>query len=106
MPRAGGTGGALGNREHAGPKRVLLLSQVSLADGENSHAALGTRHNVQGSRAPIARVDWRKSPRWSNLFASTILGPRLAMIGVLANQADVPTVREFFELFKTPWEFY
>jgi hypothetical protein len=28
------------------------------------------------------------------------------MIGVLANQADVPIVREFFELFKTPWEFY
>jgi peptidoglycan/xylan/chitin deacetylase (PgdA/CDA1 family) len=28
------------------------------------------------------------------------------MIGVLANDADHPVVREFFELFKTPWEFY
>ena len=28
------------------------------------------------------------------------------MIGVLANQAEVSVVREFFELFKTPWELY
>jgi len=28
------------------------------------------------------------------------------MIGVLANPAEHDTVREFFELFKTPWEFY
>jgi hypothetical protein len=28
------------------------------------------------------------------------------MIGVIANQSDHPVVREFFELFKTPWEFY
>jgi hypothetical protein len=28
------------------------------------------------------------------------------MIGVLARVSDVPVVREFFELFKTPWEFY
>jgi peptidoglycan/xylan/chitin deacetylase (PgdA/CDA1 family) len=28
------------------------------------------------------------------------------MIGVLANDADHPVVREFFELFKTPWEFH
>jgi peptidoglycan/xylan/chitin deacetylase (PgdA/CDA1 family) len=28
------------------------------------------------------------------------------MIGVLANEADHPVVREFFELFKTTWEFY
>src|ERR1700731_2612546 len=30
----------------------------------------------------------------------------LAMIGVIANPADHDVVREFFELFKTPWEFY
>ncbi|MDE3180150.1 MAG: hypothetical protein KGM47_10900 [Acidobacteriota bacterium] len=28
------------------------------------------------------------------------------MIGVIANQLEHPVVREFFELFKTPWEFY
>jgi hypothetical protein len=28
------------------------------------------------------------------------------MIGVIANAADQTVVREFFELFKTPWEFY
>jgi hypothetical protein len=28
------------------------------------------------------------------------------MIGVLASEAAHPVVREFFELFKTPWEFY
>src|SRR5687767_6641915 len=28
------------------------------------------------------------------------------MIAVLANETDHPIVREFFELFKTPWEFY
>jgi hypothetical protein len=28
------------------------------------------------------------------------------MIGVIANSSDSPAVREFFELFKTPWEFY
>jgi hypothetical protein len=28
------------------------------------------------------------------------------MIGVIANESDVHVVREFFELFKTPWEFY
>ena len=28
------------------------------------------------------------------------------MLGVIANSSDGPVVREFFELFKTPWEFY
>src|SRR5437868_14405950 len=28
------------------------------------------------------------------------------MIGVVADSPDRPVVREFFELFKTPWEFY
>src|ERR1700743_1521516 len=28
------------------------------------------------------------------------------MIGVIAKPADHPVVREFFELFKTPWEHY
>lgn len=28
------------------------------------------------------------------------------MIGVIANPSEHPLVREFFELFKTPWEFY
>jgi len=28
------------------------------------------------------------------------------MISVIANEADWPVVREFFELFKTPWRFY
>ena len=28
------------------------------------------------------------------------------MIGVLANPSETPAVLEFFELFKTPWEFY
>src|SRR5215469_13227141 len=28
------------------------------------------------------------------------------MIGVIANPAEHAVVREFFELFKTPWEFY
>jgi hypothetical protein len=28
------------------------------------------------------------------------------MIGVIANPEDEPVVREFFELFKTPWEWY
>src|SRR5215471_12823094 len=28
------------------------------------------------------------------------------MIGVIANSSQHSTVREFFELFKTPWEFY
>src|SRR5208282_796204 len=28
------------------------------------------------------------------------------MIGVIASPADHDVVREFFELFKTPWEFY
>jgi peptidoglycan/xylan/chitin deacetylase (PgdA/CDA1 family) len=30
----------------------------------------------------------------------------LAMIGVIADSADHGVVREFFELFKTPWEFF
>jgi hypothetical protein len=30
----------------------------------------------------------------------------MAMIGVIANPAEHDVVREFFELFKTPWEFY
>ena len=29
-----------------------------------------------------------------------------AMISVLASEADQPVVREFFELFKTPWRFH
>ena len=28
------------------------------------------------------------------------------MIGVIADSAEQDVVREFFELFKTPWEFY
>src|SRR5208283_28686 len=28
------------------------------------------------------------------------------MIGVVANPSDCAVIREFFELFKTPWEFY
>ncbi len=28
------------------------------------------------------------------------------MIGVLADSSERPVVSEFFELFKTPWEFY
>ena len=28
------------------------------------------------------------------------------MIGVIANPSERPIVSEFFELFKTPWEFY
>ena len=28
------------------------------------------------------------------------------MIGVIADPAEHDVVREFFELFKTPWEFY
>ena len=28
------------------------------------------------------------------------------MIGVIANPSERPIVNEFFELFKTPWEFY
>ena len=28
------------------------------------------------------------------------------MIGVIAKRADASVVRELFELFKTPWEFY
>jgi hypothetical protein len=28
------------------------------------------------------------------------------MISILASEADRPVVREFFELFKTPWQFY
>ena len=28
------------------------------------------------------------------------------MIGVIADSAEQNVVREFFELFKTPWEFY
>src|SRR5580704_11169038 len=28
------------------------------------------------------------------------------MIGIIADPADHVVVREFFELFKTPWEFY
>jgi len=28
------------------------------------------------------------------------------MIGVVANEAEHPVIAEFFELFKTPWEFY
>ncbi len=31
---------------------------------------------------------------------------RLIMIGVAANPVEFEAVREFFELFKTPWEFY
>src|SRR5437660_8539443 len=30
----------------------------------------------------------------------------LAMIGVIADPAEHSVVSEFFELFKTPWEFY
>jgi len=28
------------------------------------------------------------------------------MVGVIANDSDAPVVHEFFELFKTPWEYY
>ena len=28
------------------------------------------------------------------------------MIGVIAREKQAPAAREFFELFKTPWEFY
>ena len=28
------------------------------------------------------------------------------MIGVIVNSSERPVVSEFFELFKTPWEFY
>ena len=28
------------------------------------------------------------------------------MIAVIAERSDLPVVQEFFELFKTPWEFY
>src|SRR5215469_9584017 len=30
----------------------------------------------------------------------------LEMIGVIADPSEHPVVREFFELFKTPWELY
>ena len=29
-----------------------------------------------------------------------------AMLGVVADSAEQHVVQEFFELFKTPWEFY
>jgi peptidoglycan/xylan/chitin deacetylase (PgdA/CDA1 family) len=38
--------------------------------------------------------------------ASSIAWVRAKMIGVVANSADHSTVVEFFELFKTPWEFW
>ena len=28
------------------------------------------------------------------------------MIGIIANKSEKNIVKEFFELFKTPWEFY
>lgn len=35
-----------------------------------------------------------------------IVGSETSMIGVVANREEHEVVREFFELFKTPWEFY
>jgi peptidoglycan/xylan/chitin deacetylase (PgdA/CDA1 family) len=43
----------------------------------------------------------RKLPAGSSLEQH-----RLIMIGVAASPAEFDAVREFFELFKTPWEFY
>src|SRR4029450_12076713 len=34
------------------------------------------------------------------------LRQNLRVIGVIANPSDERIVREFFELFKTPWEFF
>jgi hypothetical protein len=39
-------------------------------------------------------------------FAGQCNKDPLGMIGVIANPAEHVVVREFFELFKTPWEFY
>src|SRR5437016_14342334 len=39
-------------------------------------------------------------PHISTEFATT------AMLGVISDPTEESAVREFFELFKTPWEFY
>jgi hypothetical protein len=45
------------------------------------------------------------APGARGIRSGVVLGD-LAMIGVLADPAEHKVVREFFELFKTPWEFY
>jgi peptidoglycan/xylan/chitin deacetylase (PgdA/CDA1 family) len=45
------------------------------------------------------------APRARGTCSSFELGA-LAMIGVIADAAEHEVVREFFELFKTPWEFF
>src|SRR6266487_5826038 len=53
------------------------------------------------------RVKVRRSDRDSGLSSSEFHRPFCSeMIGVVANEAEHSTVVEFFELFKTPWEFW
>jgi hypothetical protein len=53
------------------------------------------------------RVKVRRSDRDSGLSSSAFHRPFCSeMIGVVAKEAEHSTVVEFFELFKTPWEFH
>src|SRR5262245_25362963 len=45
--------------------------------------------------------------RASSLPTRRVSSPLFShMIGVIANRVELSTVTEFFELFKTPWEFW
>src|SRR5882724_5367753 len=107
MPGVEQSRGRLDDYEHASRQRIFLLPEVSLHHRQNADAPLGPRHHVQGAgdslaghgRKRIIRCDARRQ-------AGDIKGRSFKMIGVIADPHDLPVVREFFELFKTPWEPY
>src|SRR5215471_17608649 len=54
------------------------------------------------------RAKVRRSDRASGLSTRRVLSPLFysEMIGVIANGVEHAAIVEFFELFKTPWEFW
>ena len=78
------------------PGGVLLLSAIPAHEGQDSDAPLGPGDHVQGTGGFVPAV-LRTHPN--------SLTARL-MIGVIAQPSENLAAREFFELFKTPWEFF
>ena len=56
-------GGCLGDRKHAGLRRLFLLPQVSAREGEDPDAPLGTGYHVQGTGSPVSSPGIRDSKR-------------------------------------------
>ena len=106
----------LGNADDLGRKiEYVFRNPVKVREVTRRAQEIHLAHTWQAEKASLLglvtgllsdgdEVTVRRSDRLN--VTSRDVGARFSVIGVIANQSNEGAVREFFELFKTPWEFY